>query len=539
MDRWSEYGPETYGERVADVYDEWYRLPDEEAECALPRRARGRWPRARARHRHRPGRAPARGARRRGARHRRVAGDGRAAAREAGRRRDPGDDRRHGRRRRSTASSRSCSSSSTRSSCCSSQEEQVRCFRNVAAHLAPGGRFLLHAFVPDTSRIERGQDLSVPRGRTRPRPPRRHRRTTRSTQTARHDAGAHHRGRHPARPREAAVRVPARARPDGAARRARARVTLGFVRARAVHRRQRVRGLGLPPRLNPAVDHDDTDAPTTERADDRERGEGARRQLLGRRCRRRGARSRGTAARSARTRPAGRSDGSRAARDVVGAERLQLVGGEQHDLGRSVGEALHHRVRGVLPAVRVGRRGVLRERGVVRRVAPDRRPRTCTPRARRSGRRSDRGARREVGRRAVRRVVTVMPTASSDSRDHARRSRGRRRRSGAASVSDGALGTAPATAARAAPGSYVSSDAMRRRACRAAAMRPRVPRSAMVCARPTPSRDRLRRACRGRWPARSRDADSGRSTCESATSTGRRRWRGSPSPPSIACDVRR
>ena len=42
-----------------------------------------------------------------------------------------------------------------------SQAEQIRCLRNVAAHLAPGGRFVLHAFVPDTSRIERGQDLSV------------------------------------------------------------------------------------------------------------------------------------------------------------------------------------------------------------------------------------------------------------------------------------------------------------------------------------------------------------------------------------------
>jgi SAM-dependent methyltransferase len=42
-----------------------------------------------------------------------------------------------------------------------SQAEQVRCFRNVAERLRPDGRFLLHAFVPDTSRIERGQDLSV------------------------------------------------------------------------------------------------------------------------------------------------------------------------------------------------------------------------------------------------------------------------------------------------------------------------------------------------------------------------------------------
>jgi hypothetical protein len=41
------------------------------------------------------------------------------------------------------------------------QEAQRRCFRNVAAHLPPGGRFLLHVFVPDASRIEQGQHLGV------------------------------------------------------------------------------------------------------------------------------------------------------------------------------------------------------------------------------------------------------------------------------------------------------------------------------------------------------------------------------------------
>jgi SAM-dependent methyltransferase len=41
------------------------------------------------------------------------------------------------------------------------QDEQVQCFRSVAAHLAPGGCFLVHAFVPDLSRIERGDDLGV------------------------------------------------------------------------------------------------------------------------------------------------------------------------------------------------------------------------------------------------------------------------------------------------------------------------------------------------------------------------------------------
>ncbi len=58
-----------------------------------------------------------------------------------------------------------------------SQDAQVRCFRNVAAHLQPGGRFLLHAFVPDTSRIERGQDAERARGVARPRAARRDRRS--------------------------------------------------------------------------------------------------------------------------------------------------------------------------------------------------------------------------------------------------------------------------------------------------------------------------------------------------------------------------
>jgi SAM-dependent methyltransferase len=38
-----------------------------------------------------------------------------------------------------------------------SQEEQVRCFGNVAAHLQPGGAFLIEAFVPDPARFDRGQ----------------------------------------------------------------------------------------------------------------------------------------------------------------------------------------------------------------------------------------------------------------------------------------------------------------------------------------------------------------------------------------------
>jgi SAM-dependent methyltransferase len=38
-----------------------------------------------------------------------------------------------------------------------SQAEQVRCFRNVAGHLAPGGVFVIEAFVPDMGQFARGQ----------------------------------------------------------------------------------------------------------------------------------------------------------------------------------------------------------------------------------------------------------------------------------------------------------------------------------------------------------------------------------------------
>src|SRR5262249_52454356 len=38
-----------------------------------------------------------------------------------------------------------------------SQEDQVQCFKNVAQHLAPGGCFVLEAFVPDLTRFTGGQ----------------------------------------------------------------------------------------------------------------------------------------------------------------------------------------------------------------------------------------------------------------------------------------------------------------------------------------------------------------------------------------------
>ena len=38
------------------------------------------------------------------------------------------------------------------------QEEQVRCFQNVAAHLGPGGTFVMEVFVPDMGRFHGGQE---------------------------------------------------------------------------------------------------------------------------------------------------------------------------------------------------------------------------------------------------------------------------------------------------------------------------------------------------------------------------------------------
>jgi SAM-dependent methyltransferase len=42
-----------------------------------------------------------------------------------------------------------------------SQNEQVQCFKAVADHLRDGGCFLIEAFVPDLSRFDRGQRVSV------------------------------------------------------------------------------------------------------------------------------------------------------------------------------------------------------------------------------------------------------------------------------------------------------------------------------------------------------------------------------------------
>ena len=43
------------------------------------------------------------------------------------------------------------------------QEQQVQCFANVAAHLADPGVFVIEAFVPDLAMYDRGQRVSAPR----------------------------------------------------------------------------------------------------------------------------------------------------------------------------------------------------------------------------------------------------------------------------------------------------------------------------------------------------------------------------------------
>lgn len=43
------------------------------------------------------------------------------------------------------------------------QEDQLRCFENVAAHLADGGVFVVEAFFPDLARFDRNQRVEVVR----------------------------------------------------------------------------------------------------------------------------------------------------------------------------------------------------------------------------------------------------------------------------------------------------------------------------------------------------------------------------------------
>jgi SAM-dependent methyltransferase len=155
-----EYGPATYGERVADVYDEWYTAIDPVAECellaelaaggralelgigtgrvALPLAAAGvevhgidASPKIVAQMRAKPG--------------------GDAIPVTIG---DMADVPVDGEFALVFVVFNTFFMLPT-------PEAQARCLRNVAAHLEPGGRFLLQVFVPDTSRIEQGENLTV------------------------------------------------------------------------------------------------------------------------------------------------------------------------------------------------------------------------------------------------------------------------------------------------------------------------------------------------------------------------------------------
>jgi SAM-dependent methyltransferase len=155
-----EYGPETYGERVADVYDEWYKPVDTAAEVELlTELATG-------------GRVLELGI-----------GTGRVAlALAANGLEVHGLDASPAMVERMRAKPGGDAVPVTIGDMADvavdgkfalvfvvfntffqlySQDAQLRCFANVAAHLQPGGRFVIHAFVPDTSRIEAGQHLSV------------------------------------------------------------------------------------------------------------------------------------------------------------------------------------------------------------------------------------------------------------------------------------------------------------------------------------------------------------------------------------------
>ena len=155
-----EYGPETYGERIADVYDEWYTLPDPEPEATLLAElaAGGRALEL--------GIGTGRIALPLAAKGVEVHGIDASPAIVAQMRAKPGGDAIPV----TIGDMADVPVDGTFTLIyvvfntffmLMTQEQQVRCFRNVAAHLAPGGRFVLHAFVPDTSRIEKGQDVSV------------------------------------------------------------------------------------------------------------------------------------------------------------------------------------------------------------------------------------------------------------------------------------------------------------------------------------------------------------------------------------------
>ncbi len=154
------FGPETYGERVADVYDEWYRMPDVEPEVAFLSELAGTGPALEL------GIGTGRIALPLAAAGVEMHGLDASPAMVAQLAAKPGGDRIP-----VTIGDMADVAVDGRFSLVFvvfntffqlySLADQKRCFRNVAAHLTPGGRFVVHGFVPDTSRLEAGQHLSV------------------------------------------------------------------------------------------------------------------------------------------------------------------------------------------------------------------------------------------------------------------------------------------------------------------------------------------------------------------------------------------
>ena len=155
-----EYGPETYGERVADVYDSWYKKLDSPGEVELLEALAAGGPVLEL------GVGTGRVALRLAARGVKVHGIDTSPAIVEQMRKKPGGDG-------IAVTIGDMADVPVDGSfslvfvvfntffMLTTQEAQVRCFRNVAAHLQPGGRFLVHAFVPDLSRVERGENISV------------------------------------------------------------------------------------------------------------------------------------------------------------------------------------------------------------------------------------------------------------------------------------------------------------------------------------------------------------------------------------------
>ena len=160
-DAMEHYGRETYGERIADVYDEWYSwLPDGEEEAAFLAEIAGDGPVLEL------GIGTGRVALPLAARGIEVHGIDASPAIVAQLRAKPGGDA------LPVAIGDMADVPVDRSFSLvfvvfntffmlTTGEAQARCFRNVAARLQAGGRFALHAFVPDQSLIDRGERVAV------------------------------------------------------------------------------------------------------------------------------------------------------------------------------------------------------------------------------------------------------------------------------------------------------------------------------------------------------------------------------------------